>query len=173
MTGSVNYQVVGWFVSRANIGFLIPITIINGAAFVALVIAMWIAWTNGHIFHPSHPRPVAMAEYVDEQEQVPDEWSNKVAYNPTTSALQFSHNLFPRTNSSVWALGIGKILGNDVAANPKAIKAAVHDVEQNFVAGPSGSHQEDSAPTNDISEQDIAGPSNTLQTGMAGPSNTQ
>ena len=84
VTGSVNYQVVGWFVSRANIGFLIPITIINGAAFVALVIAMWIAWTNGHIFHPFHPRPVIIAEHIDEQERVPDEWIHKVTYQPTT-----------------------------------------------------------------------------------------
>ncbi|KIK02026.1 hypothetical protein K443DRAFT_541776 [Laccaria amethystina LaAM-08-1] len=40
VTGFVNYQVVGWFVSSANVGFFIPITIINGAACVALVIAM-------------------------------------------------------------------------------------------------------------------------------------
>ena len=84
VTGSVNYQVVGWFVSHANIGFLIPTTIINGAAFVALVIAMWISWAGGHIFHPFHPRPVTIAEHVDEQEQVPDEWRDKVIFHPTT-----------------------------------------------------------------------------------------
>ena len=48
----------------------------------------------------------------------------------------------------------------DVAANlKKGIKAVVHDVEkvgQEFVAGPSDSHHEDSAPTNDKPEQDIA-----------------
>ena len=84
VTGSVNYQVVGWFVSRANVGFLIPVTIINGAAFVALVTAMWMAWTGGHIFHPFHPRPVTIAEHVDEQEQIPNEWRDKVTYDPTT-----------------------------------------------------------------------------------------
>ena len=48
----------------------------------------------------------------------------------------------------------------DVAANlKKDIKAVVHDVAtvgREFVAGPSDSHQEDSAPTNDKPEQDIA-----------------
>ena len=85
VTGSVNYQVVGWFVSRANIGFLIPITIINGAAFVALVIAMWIAWTNGHVFHPFHPRRVIIEEEdFDKEERVPAEWSRNVSYHPMT-----------------------------------------------------------------------------------------
>ena len=85
VTGSVTYQVIGWFVSRANVGFLIPITIINGTAFVALVIAMWIAWVNGYVSHPFHIRLVNV-EDVDkaEEEWVPDEWINRVTYYPTT-----------------------------------------------------------------------------------------
>lgn len=121
VAGSANYEVVGWFVSRANVGFLIPITIINGAAFVALVIAMWIAWTNGHIFHPFHPRPVTIAKDLDKEERVPDEWGRKVTYHPTTVLKEF--------------------FKKDVAGNlKKDIKAVVHDVEkvgQEFMAGPS------------------------------------
>ena len=107
VTGSVNYLVVGWFVSRANIGFLIPITIINGAAFVALVIAMWIAWTNGHKFRPSHPRRVIIAEEdFDEKERVPAEWSRDVSYHPMTVRCIFQPSFILRTDSSVCASGV-------------------------------------------------------------------
>jgi hypothetical protein len=110
VTGSVNYLVVGWFVSRANIGFLIPITIINGAAFVALVIAMWIAWTNGHILHPFQSRPVTIAEDgVDDEEEIPNEWALAITYHPTTVRCIFGHYLF-LTNFSVCALGVQGIL---------------------------------------------------------------
>ena len=110
MTGSVNYLVVGWFVSRANVGFLIPITIITGAAFVALVIAMRIAWTNGHIFGPSDPRPVTIAKNSDEKEHIPDEWSRNVTYHPTTVRCIFQPSFILRTNSSDCASGVHGIL---------------------------------------------------------------
>ena len=108
VTGSVNYLVVGWFVSPANIGFLIPITIINGAAFVALVIAMCIAWTNGHKFRPFHPRRVIIAkeDFDKNGPGVPAEWSRNVSYHPMTVRCIFQPSFILRTNSSVCASGV-------------------------------------------------------------------
>ena len=68
--------------TNANIGILIPITIINLGALVALYRAMIIAKYGGYLYHPSHPRPVTYDEHMDEEEQVPDEWMHKV--RPTT-----------------------------------------------------------------------------------------
>ena len=84
MDGVVNYVVLGWFVTSANIGFLIPTTIINGAALIALLLAVLLAKTGGYIFHPFHPRPVTYGDDVDPQEQVPDEWRHKVTFHPTS-----------------------------------------------------------------------------------------
>ena len=85
----MNYLVLGWFVTSANIGFLIPITIINGSSFITLLLAVWLAWTNGHIFHPFHPRPVTYAEDCDSQEHLPDEWVHKVSFHPTIVRVFF------------------------------------------------------------------------------------
>ena len=80
----MNYVVLGWFVTSANIGFLIPMTIINGAALIALLLAVLLAKTGGYIFHPFHPRPVTYGDNVDPQEPVPDEWRHKVTFRPTS-----------------------------------------------------------------------------------------
>jgi hypothetical protein len=160
VTGSVNYQVVGWFVSPANIGFLIPVTIINGAAFVALVIAMWIAWTGGHIFHPFHPRPVTIANHLDEEEQVPYEWESKVAYNPTmvrcNLVIIYSFVLILRFVLQV----LKEYFKRNVAPNlKKDLHAVEHEFEkvgEGFVPGTSDRQQVDSSPAEDRPQQDIA-----------------
>ena len=84
VTGQLRYEVYGWFMTKANIGFLIPITIINLGALVALYQAMIIAKAGGYMYHPSHPRPVIYDKNVDEGEQVSDEWMHKVSVRPTT-----------------------------------------------------------------------------------------
>jgi hypothetical protein len=81
VTGHVNYEVLGWFVTSANIGFLIPLTLINGAALIALFLAMTIAKVIGYL-HPLHPRPVIYDANSDEE--VPDEWKEKIAFQPTS-----------------------------------------------------------------------------------------
>lgn len=70
--------------TNANIGFLIPITIINLGALVTLYRAMIIAKDGGYAYHPSQPRPVIYDEHIDAGEQVPDEWMHKVSVRPTT-----------------------------------------------------------------------------------------
>jgi hypothetical protein len=84
VTGQLRYEVYGWLMTNANIGFLIPITIINLGALFALYQAMIIAKDGGYAYHPSHPRPVIYDEHIDEGEQVPDEWMHKVSIRPTT-----------------------------------------------------------------------------------------
>ena len=80
----MKYGVFGWFVMSANIGFLLPLTIINLAALIALILAMNIAKRNGYKFKPSDPRPVELKEGIDDDEKLPDEWKEKVAHQPTT-----------------------------------------------------------------------------------------
>ena len=83
MDGVLNYAVLGWFVTSANIGFLIPTTIINVAAFIALLLAMSLANAGGNPFHPFHPRPVSYAgDHINDQEKLPDEWKENVSFQP-------------------------------------------------------------------------------------------
>ena len=78
----MNYAVLGWFVTSANIGFLIPMTIINVAAFIALLLAMSLANAGGNPFHPFHPRPVSYGDHINDQEKLPDEWKENVSFQP-------------------------------------------------------------------------------------------
>ena len=70
--------------TKSNIGFLIPITIINLGALVALYRAMIIAKDGGYAYHPSQPRPVMYDKDIGEGEQISDEWRHKVSVRPTT-----------------------------------------------------------------------------------------
>ena len=70
--------------TKSNIGFLIPITIINLGALVALYRAMIIAKDGGYAYHPSQPRPVIYDRHIGEGEQISDEWMHKVSVRPTT-----------------------------------------------------------------------------------------
>ena len=81
VSGSVRYEVFGWFVTKAGIGFLIPYTLINGATLVALFIAAIFAKRNGYP-DPFEPRKI---RYDDTKpgEEVPDEWRETIAFQPT------------------------------------------------------------------------------------------
>ena len=92
VTGQLRYEVYGWFMTNANIGFLIPITIINLGALVALYRAMIIAKDGGYVYHLSHHRPVIYDEQNDGGEQIPDDWMHKVSVRPTTvRSLKLPH----------------------------------------------------------------------------------
>lgn len=88
VTGSVNYEVFGWFVTKDNIGYLIPLTVVNLAAFFALLLALIFAKGTGYL--PAlHERPVTYItkhneEVPDQFKGVPDEWKEKVAFRPTS-----------------------------------------------------------------------------------------
>ena len=76
-------MVLGWSVTRANIGLLIPMTVINLGALVAIMLAIGITRAGDHEFKPFDPRPVTYAEPIDDEEPLPDEWREKVAHKPT------------------------------------------------------------------------------------------
>jgi len=85
LTGSVNYEAFGWFVTGSNIGFLIPWTLINAASLAALLLAVTLP--KGGYLPPFHPRKVIYDPHFDEEE-VPDEWRDKVGHNLPTSTLK-------------------------------------------------------------------------------------
>ena len=68
VTGSLSYEVTGWFVTPANIGLLFPIKIINLAAFVVLIKAIIIAKGGGYMRRPFQPRQVAYPKTSDQEE---------------------------------------------------------------------------------------------------------
>jgi len=84
VTGSLSYQVTGWFVTGANIGLLFPITILNLAAFVVLLKAIFIAKGGGYMHRPFEPRQIEHPKDIDQEELVPDEWMHKIMPRPTT-----------------------------------------------------------------------------------------
>ena len=90
VTGSLSYEVLGWFVTGANIGLLIPMTIINLAAFIVLVTAIITAKRGGYQHHPFDPRPISHHDHKDQEELVPDEWMHKIMPRPTTVCFLFA-----------------------------------------------------------------------------------
>jgi len=80
VTGVASLRVLGWYVTTSNIGFLIPLTLINLAALTALLLAL--AFAEGVHLHPRHPRPIIYDKNF--KEEVPDEWKEKVAFRPTS-----------------------------------------------------------------------------------------
>jgi hypothetical protein len=77
----VNYQVPGWFVEPRNLGFLVPMTILNLASLVILLVAMFNAKTGGYKFDPFNPNALLSASYKVEDGQ-PMEWKDPVKYRP-------------------------------------------------------------------------------------------
>jgi len=98
VTGSLNYEVLGWFVTTANIGLLLPITIINLAAFVVIIKAIIIAKSGGYMRRPFQPRQVEYSKTTDQEELVPNEWMHQVMSQPKTvccfdlSCIIFQHS---------------------------------------------------------------------------------
>ena len=68
---SLSYEVRGWFVTGANIGFLFPMTIINLAA---LAVVLWC------LLHPFHPRTIIHFEAIDQEQGEADGWIAMVCY---------------------------------------------------------------------------------------------
>ena len=71
----MNYEIFGWFVTRANIGFLIPLTLINGTALLALLLAVIFARQNGYP-DPFEPRDVHYD--TNSSGKAPAEWKEEV-----------------------------------------------------------------------------------------------
>jgi len=88
VTGPLSYEVLGWFVTTANIGLLFPMTIINLAGFIVLLKAIITAKGGGYLFSPFCPRPVEYPKTIDQEGLVPDEWMHK-SHVPTQDGVLF------------------------------------------------------------------------------------
>ena len=77
----MNYQIRGWFVEHRNIGFLVPMTILNLASLVIILVAMFDAKAGGHKFDPFDPNALLSASYKIEDGE-PMQWKDPVKYRP-------------------------------------------------------------------------------------------
>jgi len=77
----VNYQVRGWFVELRNVGFLVPMAILNLASLVIILTAMFNAKAGDYKFDPCDPNALLSASYKVEDGQ-PMEWKDPVKYRP-------------------------------------------------------------------------------------------
>ncbi|KAF8872658.1 hypothetical protein CPB84DRAFT_1691252, partial [Gymnopilus junonius] len=81
VTGTLSYQVIGWSVRPAHIGFLMPMTVVNLASLVILLTAMSMARSGVETYDPTDPR-VLMNDVTVRRNttQEADEWADKVAF---------------------------------------------------------------------------------------------
>ena len=59
----MKYKVRGWFVELKNIGFLVPMTILNFASLVIILVAMFHAKAGSYKFDPFDPKALLSASY--------------------------------------------------------------------------------------------------------------
>ncbi|KAF8989120.1 hypothetical protein BDQ17DRAFT_1373506 [Cyathus striatus] len=79
VNGIASFEVVGWSMDTNHVGFLMPLTSINLASLVILIIAIFMSKPAAKRFDPTDIRPLLVA-YVP-QAHGPDDWGHKVAYN--------------------------------------------------------------------------------------------
>ena len=78
----MNYQVRGWFVELKNIGLLVPMTVLNLASLVIILVAMHNAKAGGYKFDPFNPNALLSASYSKVDDGQPMEWKDQVKYRP-------------------------------------------------------------------------------------------
>jgi hypothetical protein len=81
LTGLVDYQILGWFVESMNVRFLVPMTILNLASLVIILVAMFNAKAGGYKFDHFDPNELLSASYEVGDGQ-PMEWEDQVKYCP-------------------------------------------------------------------------------------------
>jgi len=80
LTGLLSYQVRGWFMEADNIGFLVPMTIVNLASFVLLLVAVFNAKRGDYKFDPLTPNALLSASCDTKGQHI--KWEDKVEYGP-------------------------------------------------------------------------------------------
>ena len=88
VTGSASYIVLGWFASGDNIGYLMPMTLVNIAALCLLIRALYHAKSGGYKFDPLKPNALLAASTDVKNDDQPIEWEDKVKYR---SEVRDSH----------------------------------------------------------------------------------
>ena len=87
--GFVEYQTRGWSVELRNVGFLVPMTILNLASLVIILVAMFNATDGAYKFDPFDPTALLSASYKVEEGQ-PMEWKDPVNYRPDVRDFHIS-----------------------------------------------------------------------------------
>ena len=97
---------MGWSVNYESIGFLIPMTIVNLASLIVLIMAMIGAKGGGSAFDPLKPRALLLmtAVHRDEEEENeassdPIEWKRPVKYRSEVRNFQCMKELIVE---SIW-----------------------------------------------------------------------
>jgi hypothetical protein len=97
-------MVMGWSVNFESIGFLIPMTIVNLAALIVLVMAMISAKGGGNGFDPLKPHALLlMAAVHNAEEDQPVEWEHTVKYR---SEVRESPHMAGLIVKPIWPLGV-------------------------------------------------------------------
>ena len=78
--GRTKYWVLGWSVNLGNVGYLLPMTIINLASFILLVVAMFRRKKGSFKDDPTHPEVLASAIPGDPVEAKYDKMGRRLFY---------------------------------------------------------------------------------------------
>ena len=81
VNGTLSEEVMGWVAKPVHIAFLLPVTIINLASLVVIVIAKAKEKRGCYEFDPSDPRPLVLAENILAKGD-PSGWTDGVSYRP-------------------------------------------------------------------------------------------
>jgi len=81
VNGTLSAEVIGWVAKPVHIAFLMPMTMLNLASFVVVLIAMSRAKRGCYEFDPTDPRPLVLAE-PSIAEGEPSGWADGVSYRP-------------------------------------------------------------------------------------------
>ena len=90
----MNYQVRGWSVELKNLGFLVPMTILNLASLGIILGAMYNARAGDYKFDPFDPNALLSASYKAKYGQ-PMEWKDPVQYRPDVRDSHISRCWLP------------------------------------------------------------------------------
>ena len=79
VNGMLNAEVTGWVAKRVHIGFLMPMTILNLASLIVVLISIARAKRGFYEFDPTDPRPLLLA--VPSLDKSDDSgWADSVLY---------------------------------------------------------------------------------------------
>ena len=81
VNGTLSEEVMGWVARPVHIAFLLPVTIINLASLVVIIIAKTKEKRGCYDFDPSDPRPLVLAENILAKGD-PSGWTDGVSYRP-------------------------------------------------------------------------------------------
>lgn len=79
VNGTFTYSVLGWSVKLEHIGFLLPITIVNLASFVIMILAIIVTKPASYDSDPLDPKALVLAEHYFDAKDVKG-WKDRVTY---------------------------------------------------------------------------------------------